>query len=174
MNPLLTAGLAAPLLASAALAQQPAFDAGDMLYYHNVLRQDVDPAANPPLADLIWDPALASSAAAFAAQCRMGHSGTQGVGENNFYSSSTTPASPDAVVGSWANEQQYYDVGSNSCAGGKICGHYTQVVWANTTHVGCGVAICNPPINGQWGQKWVCQYRTPGNVVGQRPYDPEW
>lgn len=167
------ATLVALALAPAAIAQQP-FDAEYMLYLHNSARQDVDPSATPPIPDLVWDRALAQSAAAFAAECRMGHSGTRGVGENNFYSSSTNPVSPDAVVNSWVSEQQYYDIGSNRCAPGKVCGHYTQVIWADTTHVGCGIAICDPRINGQWGQKWVCQYRRPGNVVGQRPYEPQW
>jgi pathogenesis-related protein 1 len=160
-------------LAQAATAQQP-FDAEYMLYLHNVARQEADPSATTPIADLAWDPALARSAAAFAAECRMGHSGAAGVGENNFYSSSTAVTSPEAVVNSWVSERQFYDIGANACANGRICGHYTQVVWAGTTHVGCGVAICDPPIKGQWGQKWVCQYAPPGNYVDQRPYEPQW
>lgn len=55
----------------------------------------------------------------------------------------------------------------------KQCGHYTQIVWRNTTHVGCATKVCdkNSPFQGftRW-QFWVCNYSPPGNFVGQRPY----
>lgn len=28
----------------------------------------------------------------------------------------------------WAKEGQYYTYANNSCAAGKVCGHYTQVI----------------------------------------------
>jgi hypothetical protein len=37
-------------------------------------------------------------------------------------------------------------------------GHFTQVVWRATTHVGCGTASCTGLV------LWVCNYDPPGNV----------
>lgn len=41
-------------------------------------------------------------------------------------------------------------------------GHFTQLVWKNTTTVGCGAANCD-------GIGWllVCEYNPAGNVIGQ-------
>ncbi len=71
------------------------------------------------------------------------------------------------AVDSWASEVPWYDYASNSCnaPAGKSCGHYTQVVWAKSTEVGCGVAICDDK-----GQVWVCNYKPAGNYSGQKPY----
>ncbi|KAK4254085.1 hypothetical protein QN277_009514 [Acacia crassicarpa] len=70
-----------------------------------------------------------------------------------------------AAVKLWVNEKAYYDYSSNSCAAGKQCGHYTQVVWKNTIRVGCAKVRCN---NG--GTFISCNYDPPGNYVGRRPY----
>ena len=55
----------------------------------------------------------------------------------------------------------------------KVCGHYTQLVWRNSTLLGCAYARCtsNSPFQGvpTW-DFWVCDYSPPGNWVGQRPY----
>jgi len=48
-----------------------------------------------------------------------------------------------------------------------VCGHYTQVVWSGTTHVGCAAAI---DASCEWAQVWVCQYSPPGNYMGQTAY----
>ena len=53
---------------------------------------------------------------------------------------------------------------SNKCKPGKMCGHYTQIVWKNTKKVGCAMIECNGT------STWVCQYDPPGNWVGQKPY----
>ncbi|KAL0412674.1 UNVERIFIED_CONTAM: Pathogenesis-related protein 1A [Sesamum radiatum] len=41
------------------------------------------------------------------------------------------------AVQMWLDEKKFYNVGSNTCVEGEMCGHYTQVVWRDTTHVGC-------------------------------------
>ncbi|CAL2279522.1 unnamed protein product [Prunus armeniaca] len=64
----------------------------------------------------------------------------------------------------WVTEKPNYDYASNTCVG-DVCGHYTQVVWRNSTHVGCARAKCK---NG-----WmfvICSYYPPGNYIGERPY----
>jgi len=87
----------------------------------------------------------------------------------------TTGYTPGQVVGAWFAEQACYSYSSNTCNArcamslpvpSASCGHYTAVVWRNTTSVGCGVANCGDGLRSIW----VCQYSPPGNVVGQRPY----
>jgi pathogenesis-related protein 1 len=48
------------------------------------------------------------------------------------------------------------------------CGHYTQIVWRQSTQLGCGVATCK---NGSRTQDiWICNYAPAGNFVGKAPY----
>jgi pathogenesis-related protein 1 len=119
---------------------------------------------------------LAASAQAWADKlkstknCGMAHSGGP-EGENLYWASawSNGPAqsiSPAQVLNAWGSEKANYSHANNNCAAGKVCGHYTQVVWKNTSSVGCGMAVCESPKN----QVWVCQYLPAGNYVGQKPY----
>ena len=133
---------------------------------HNVVRRGVK------VPDLAWSSAAADTAQKHANKCVFQHSGNRAYGENLFasFGSNDTPA---AVVQDWASEAADYNYTTNTCASGKVCGHYTQVVWAKTTHVGCAMTTCtsNSPFSqsGPWSL-WVCDYEPPGNVVGQKPY----
>lgn len=56
---------------------------------------------------------------------------------------------------------------------GKICGHYTQLIWASSVKVGCARKTCstvyeNPDFNG--ATIVVCDYSPAGNDIGQKPY----
>ncbi len=86
--------------------------------------------------------------------------GTSGAGENMAGGSSVTE-----MVDRWGSEGENYDYATNSCRPGKVCGHYTQVVWRNSTDLGCGVAP-----HKSYGKLLVCNYSPPGNYNGQRPY----
>jgi pathogenesis-related protein 1 len=68
-------------------------------------------------------------------------------------------------VDAWGSEKKDYNRASNTCARGKMCGHYTQVVWRTTTDIGCARAVCSDQ-----SQVWVCNYAPPGNWRGQRPF----
>ncbi|KAI9112362.1 hypothetical protein K1719_016559 [Acacia pycnantha] len=99
-----------------------------------------------------------------AARSQLIHSGGGGkYGEN--LAGSTGDLSGAAAVKLWVDEKADYDYNSNSCAAGKQCGHYTQVVWRNSIRVGCAKVKCN---NG--GTFIGCNYDPPGNYVGQKPY----
>ena len=111
--------------------------------------------------------------------CKMYHrSGRPAYGENLFISSAKvwTHEGKEVsreknnvtirdVVKKWADEEMYYNYNTNSCQPGQQCGHYTQIVWRNTTEVGCAVTFCPDE-----SQNWVCSYNPPGNFIGQRPY----
>ena len=137
---------------------------------HNQVRaaHGVDP--------LSWDPALAAIAQAWAEQCidqeaptglidhNPGRSDGYGdyVGEN-VYGSGGGASGTDAVA-AWASEESSYDHDSNSCS--DVCGHYTQIVWAATSKVGCSLHQCD---GLTFGNTIVCDY-APGGNDGGRPY----
>jgi pathogenesis-related protein 1 len=146
---------------------------------HNEVRA----ALNIP--GLVWSDNIAAVAEDWAIHlansngCKMMHRPKQGkdsrhFGENIYWASATMwsdgkrevqEISPDAVVDSWVSEVEEYDYSRNRCQNGKVCGHYTQVVWKASARLGCGMAVC-----GDKGQVWVCNYDPPGNYVGRRPY----
>ncbi len=136
---------------------------------HNGVRANVTPAATPAIPPLTWSTTVAATAQAWADRCSFEHSGGK-YGEN-IYAAAGKDSSPQDVVASWASEAEQYDYAANRCSG--TCGHYTQVVWRNSSKLGCGVAKCtkNSPFSGfsEW-QFWVCNYDPPGNFNNQKPY----
>ncbi|KAJ1434862.1 Ves allergen [Sesbania bispinosa] len=134
----------------------------DYLNAHNAARSEVK------VPNLVWDETVAAFARNYANQrkgdCKLVHSGGGGKYGENLAMSTGDMSGRDAVR-LWVNEKADYDYNSNSCASGKQCGHYTQVVWKNTKRVGCAKVRCN---NG--GTFITCNYDPPGNYVGQRPY----
>ncbi|HEY6556580.1 MAG TPA: CAP domain-containing protein [Polyangiaceae bacterium] len=151
---------------------EPAALAG-ILDAHNAVR------AAKGIAPLTWDPALAAIAQNWVAQCvdndsvpgLVDHNAGRSegyptsVGENIYGSSGA--ASGTGAVSSWASEEANYDYASNSCASGKVCGHYTQIVWANTMKLGCAIHRCE---GLRYASSVVCDYAPAGNVRGQKPY----
>ncbi|KAL3538758.1 hypothetical protein ACH5RR_002124 [Cinchona calisaya] len=128
---------------------------------HNAARAQVG------VGPLTWDDNVAAYAQSYANErmndCNLMHSGGQ-YGENLAASSGGEITATDAV-NMWVNEKSNYDYSTNSCVGG-VCGHYTQVVWANSVRLGCASVPCAN--NG--GSFVICNYDPPGNFVGQRPY----
>jgi len=141
---------------------------------HNCARRTVVPAARSPIAPLTWNSAVATIAQTYSNTCVYQHSGRLGYGENLFAAASSEPRSSvtmkDAVI-DWFGEQPHYNYAKNTCSG--VCGHYTQVVWATTSQVGCGLTRCTQ--NSPFGQRYpnwyfvVCNYLPAGNGGG-RPY----
>ncbi|HVU00252.1 MAG TPA: CAP domain-containing protein [Polyangiaceae bacterium] len=128
-----------------------------------------------PLPDMTWSADIAATAQAYADKlkneqgCNMVHSHAPGLGENLAWFSGQ-PGTAQAAVGLWASEGDCYNYApitasdSCPCAIGGACGHYTQLVWRDTTEVGCGVASCGS------SEIWVCNFKPPGNYLGQYPY----
>jgi len=137
-------------------------DAAEYVQTHNDIREGVG------VGPLSWDDNVALSALGWAEDlaadgCAFEHESQQTYGENLWWSS--YEPQPAEVVNAWASEVAYYDYDSNTCQAGQMCGHYTQVVWADTEVVGCGATTCSD------GSVIVnCRYDPPGNWVGERPY----
>jgi len=172
-----------PLVACAAVAvcagagpQAPSLDlsAGERA---EIVRAHNEWRARVGVRPVRWSAELAAGAERWAVNlarrgCRLSHS-SEDAGENLFWASpvkatgrepAVNPLTPTMVVDSWGAESQFYSYARNSCARGKKCGHYVQIVWSATTEIGCGASICRDR-----GQVWVCRYR-PGVMDGKRPY----
>lgn len=144
-----------------------------MLAAHNGARREVG------VADLVWSEALADLAQEWAdvllTEGQLRHrpaaereGGTIGENLSSLQASAAGGAlrHPQRAVQGWLAEKSDYDYESNRCNPGQVCGHYTQIVWAETDAVGCAVARNAD----QTREVWVCNYSPAGNVVGQRPY----
>jgi pathogenesis-related protein 1 len=146
----------------------------EMVGAHNRWRAEVKV---PPLT---WSATLADTAQAYADRlkatrgCHPVHNGAEGLGENLYWASAlryfdgTTKVqtvTPTQVADAWGSEKAYYNDKTNTCASGKACGHYTQMVWESTKKVGCGKTVCSDE-----SQVWVCNYKPAGNIVGRKPY----
>lgn len=144
----------------------------EILTAHNQVRANATPTPSPPLPPLTWNAQAQAFAQAWVDGCDFRHnpSASNTWGENLYASSGIS--TPAQVVSDWAAEAADYSYATNTCAPGKACGHYTQLVWRTTTSVGCARKACtvNSPFgSGPWWF-WVCDYATPGNVLGQKPY----
>ncbi|MFA7350855.1 MAG: CAP domain-containing protein [Methylotenera sp.] len=158
-------------------AHAGAIDPAAIISAHNKWRTEVGVTKK-----LTYSPTLAANAQAWAdhlktsSHCQMHHSNSKGrYGENLYWGSALSwsdgrkalqKVSSEQVVNRWGGEKADYDYANNQCASGKMCGHYTQIVWSTTTSVGCGMAVCTDTQE----QVWVCRYQPAGNWVGKKPY----
>lgn len=125
------------------------------------------------VAPLAWNHALATGAQAWAQRLarsgalfhsRGGHAETLG---ENLWAGTAGAYSPEEMVELWVEEKTDYRHGTFPAVSrsGNLAavGHYTQVIWRRTGEVGCALAS-----NGR-EDFLVCRYRSPGNVMGERP-----
>ncbi|NEP46835.1 MAG: hypothetical protein F6K35_49685, partial [Okeania sp. SIO2H7] len=175
----------------------------ELVLAHNRARKEADqyrPSNTPVLPAITWDCAAAEVAQQYANETRgtQGHSnrewrnqqyssrtGRQGngasLGENlawNVASSSTLLGPIVNAVTDWIDERSDYNHDSGTCSGG-VCGHYTQIIWRESTGVGCGVERDSIPLNGTiWphGYFLSCNYHHAGNINGDNPLieHPDW
>ncbi|OBT65412.1 hypothetical protein VE03_06103 [Pseudogymnoascus sp. 23342-1-I1] len=170
--------------ASAAAVASPA--TGDyksaVLYHHNVHRTNHSAPA------LTYDDTLAGYAAQVAKTCVFKHDttpGNGGYGQNLAQSGSSgdeksrDPATipGGAISNQWYNgelglfEPSMYGQDDPDMSNFSGWGHFSQVVWKDTTAVGCATQFCDSdsemftaPFSGWYT---VCNYGNPGNVGGQ-------
>lgn len=121
---------------------------------------------------------LNSTAQAWAEQIAssgvFAHSSTtqrNGAGENIYAFFSTGAIASDTLasnaVKSWYDEINQYNYGVPGFS--SKTGHFTQVVWKNSTQLGCGAAIGTKTASGVTYNAFyvVCQYNPAGNISGQ-------
>lgn len=147
-----------------------------VLCKHNELR------AKHSASPLTWDEGLAESSQRLADQCQLAHSTGRNYGENVAGMpgsiNTTTPTIGDIrdltnAVQLWYNEQTIYANKSQTGAPFVQWGHFTQVVWKDTTNVGCAYKSCleqnnmYPGTNRKINGIFVCQYTPPGNFAGR-------
>lgn len=156
---------------------------------HNRLRQSValgQVSSQPPAAnmmEMVWDDELASGAQHWSDQCTTAHDrlsqrydGRFPVGQNLAATWTTRPPSqqsdsePDfkKQIDAWFDEVRIY--GFKPITGGHGTGHYSQLVWGETSHVGCGYTFYYDPARG-YTKLYVCNYGPGGNVIGSKPYE---
>jgi len=167
---LVTGALLSLTVYGKSLAQQEVTQASiadQLLVAHNRYRAEV---GVPPL---VWSDTLANHAQDWADHLAstggntLQHSQNTGQGENLWLGTSGYYSHTD-MVDSWGSEKQYFTAGIfpevSSTGSWRDVGHYTQIVWKNTTEVGCGLAEAGG------NEILVCRYSSPGNYLGQSVY----
>lgn len=157
----------APLASPPSPAAQLPAAAQEFLDAHNQARAEVG------VAPLRWSPQLAAATSRLVRyqrdrmSCNFANLIASKYGGNQLWAGGAgTAVPPRAAVGAWLKEKIYYDHASNTCAEGRRCGVYTQVVWRNSSELGCAQASCPK----EAASLTICFYNPPGNVVGERPY----
>jgi hypothetical protein len=137
-----------------------------LLDAHNSERERV--GATP----LIWSEALELEARDWARELiatgRFAHDPrSHGHGENLWTGWGGRLFTPEDMVGDWIEERADYRPGvfPNVSRTGDwtAVGHYTQIIWSGTTHVGCAVETRDDQ------SILACRYSPPGNIDGRRP-----
>jgi len=135
---------------------------------------------------IVWDEHLAKLAQGWANQCKWKHGDTNcdgtPIGQNMFFVAGGKSHIPTVNISTamrlWYEEKPNYHFENRTCDDGKMCGHYTQVVWAKTRKMGCAIAYCpildyddkaddQDPRNASL---FVCDYTPAGNYRGQDAY----
>jgi uncharacterized protein YkwD len=141
---------------------------GRLLAAHNLARKAVNV---PPL---VWSDALAAAAKGWATTLarsgRFEHapqpSDKSAQGEN-LWMGTASAYTPEDMVGAWTDEKKYYVRGIfpkiSTTQNWSDVGHYTQMIWHNTTAVGCAL------VSGGEDDYLVCRYSPAGNWIGQDP-----
>ena len=136
------------------------FDKVKALDAHNKLRAEVG------VAPLVWSEDLAFQAQLWADKLAAKSGGEDfflehSVSYENLAGGWVTGDPPEMLIlkGWGEKEKPNFNPATRKCYEGKICGHYTAVVWRKTQRVGCGVGI---NANGKY--VLVCNYDPPGNM----------
>jgi pathogenesis-related protein 1 len=150
-------------------------EAADVVEFHNKVRRQVG------IEPVKWSPELARFAQEWADEVartgKVAHrpregEGRQRYGENIAWGWGGGYGVLKAVE-SWYAEMKFYEPGTPipqpQDFGGFRAGHYTQMVWKNTTVIGVGKATIQEGELKGW-LVVVCNYDPPGNIAGEKPY----
>ncbi|CAK7215264.1 hypothetical protein SBRCBS47491_002423 [Sporothrix bragantina] len=165
-----------------AASSQPTDFGSTAVYHHNLHRSNHSAPA------VSWNSDLASYAATVAATCVFAHDLTPGASTGSYgqniavYGASGDVASMDsskivaqAITDMWYNGEvsQFpadgYGESNPDMSNFEAWGHFSQVVWAATTEIGCASQYCAPGTIYSGMGSWftVCDYRTEGNMGGE-------
>ncbi|XP_026055576.1 peptidase inhibitor 16-like [Carassius auratus] len=166
-----TAGLW--VILSLAVGQLTEQEKSNIIDLHNDIRSTVQPSA-AFMQKVVWDETLRLVAEAYASKCIWKHNPQLEelrMGENLFVG--TGPFNATKALLNWFKERVDYDFENNSCPEHKMCGHYTQMVWADSSRIGCATHFCDT-LEGLSFKKatlLVCDYFPAGNYNGKKPYE---
>ncbi|XP_049869981.1 venom allergen 3-like isoform X2 [Pectinophora gossypiella] len=140
-----------------------------------------DQPAASEMKSVVWDKELATKAARWASRNKFEHnpdktipSGRFKTGENLYLFSTTGKGyvfNPNPSMVNWFEEHHqwtYNDLKTSDFRTPMPIGHYTQMVWSNSTYIGCGVSEFQ---QSNWIKYLVvCNYGPAGNIIGHTPY----
>ena len=119
---------------------------------------------------LIWSARLAENAEKWArtlAKTGAFEHAPQSMEGENLWAGTQGDYSPEEMVGFWIDEKKFFTAGKfpqvSSSGNWTDVGHYTQLIWYDTTQLGCALAT------GSHEDVLVCRYDPPGNWIGKRP-----
>ena len=156
-------------------ASSPLTDAeiDDIVRIHNETRHAVGTAP------LKWNCDLAKFSQDWANLDTFAHSSNEqreqiikggAAGENLALDSGST-ALMSALNKGWIDEKQSWDANKQVCAEGKVCGHYTQMVWKTSTEIGCGIIRNSKKLGEEFRASYfVCTYYPSGNVKDEKAH----
>lgn len=128
----------------------------EIVNVHNLVR------AGLKLEPLVWDCDLADLAQEWAKRGVAAHRDDTEFGESIFVSCARDVAAISSV-NKWMLEKFSWNNKTGACKVGKVCTHYTQIVWKKTKRIGCGI---NRDAPGKWKTMIVCNYDPAGNGPG--------
>ena len=142
----------------------------DFLSHHNMARKEFK---IPPLQ---WDAEIAAYAQEWAEylalkkRCKMIHreevnKNPKDYGENIYWVSGSANFNPVNASEMWYEEKSIFENNNRQFDWRQDMGHYTQMIWGNTTHVGAGYATCP-----SGAVIVVASYNPPGNYKGSNPF----
>ena len=120
----------------------------EILAAHNAARSE------EKLPSVTWDCRMAAFAQEWANKSVYEHRDNFSFGENIFVSGTSTEPIGSSVK-RWMLEKASWTNQSATCAPGKHCLHYVQIMWRATKSVGCGI---NRAATGKWRSVVVCNY----------------
>jgi len=149
-----------------------------ILDLHNIYRSFED---SGDMERQIWNDRMESLARVWAANCDFEHPDKSvnkeydNVGQNLYVTSAKTVDLARPMF-QWYDEIKDHNYDTLTCTAGKMCGHYTQLVWAHSRYVGCAYHYCDQlksATNIPKGILLVCNYAPSGNVkIKGKPLKP--
>jgi hypothetical protein len=153
-----------------------------------------------------WNDNIAANALKWASGCVWEHSSDsfrnngqwgENMAQQGGFPADKFPLTPLVnQVALWQSEEKtwdctktmYYDIPSGTSEDGcsktpdangnlPMCGHFTQIIWATTFEIGCGLVDCqdgtDPTGSDKTRQQFlVCQYNVAGNQAGAHALNP--